>query len=391
MEHPNAQNLKYGIIYMYSDRSLSPGVHDPEAFVEQFVHPLQVKWIDEPGRSDLLLIARRFNVGNIGQYATVSMTLSRMNRSGGWFEAIHRFANELMGVTDMGEGDIVINEYDFGHDYTDQSSVFGSVHEYSMPKPSAAPQDHTRVESSPEIKAKRLLVKRMKDKLKSILPDDNFEEEVAPRKPKENKRAYHEVQRLEDEERRELAGIEREREEALERIKRDIINYIARYHDDPKELMGELLRGKVVVGQPGRVLVNGDMKVVLPEYDEMEIKMPAMSHTLYILFMKLRKQGTGGIVLKNIDQYRDDIINIYRLVKPGASGRRVAQSVDNVCDPLSDSLNQAISRGNRCIRSVITDKRLVEQYMITGTRGEEYGIALDPELMELPRAVTSPE
>jgi hypothetical protein len=155
--------------------------------------------------------------------------------------------------------------------------------------------------------------------------------------------------------------------------------------------MGELLRGKVVVGQPGRVLVNGDMKIVLPEYDEMEVKMPAMSRTLYILFMKLRKQGMDGIVLKNIDQYRDDIINIYNLVKPGASERRVAQSVENLCDPLSDSLNQAISRVNRCIKSVITDKKLVEQYMITGNRGAKYGIALDPELIALPRAVTGAE
>ena len=196
---------------------------------------------------------------------------------------------------------------------------------------------------------------------------------------------------LQEEEIAEVSRLEHERKMALERIKRDIVNYIARYHDDPKELMGELLRGKVVVGQPGRVLVNGDMKIVLPEYDEMEVKMPAMSRTLYILFMKLRKQGMDGIVLKNIDQYRDDIINIYNLVKPGARESRVAQSVDNLCDPLSDSLNQAISRVNRCIKSVITDKKLVEQYMITGNKGKEYGIALDSELIALPRAVTGAE
>ena len=390
IEHPNAQNLKYGIIYLYSDRRLSHGVHNPEAIVEKFVYPLQVKWIDEPGSSDLLLIARRFNVGNIGQYATVSLTLSRTNRSGGWFEAIRHFADVLMGVTDIGEGDIVIDEFGNGYDYGGKSSVFNSMCEEAPTMPSAAPQDHTRVECSQENKAKQGLVKRLKEKLDSFLPEEKIVEDTVPRKPK-NKRAYHEAQPLEDEERRELAGIEREREQALERIKRDIVNYIARYHDDPKELMGELLRGKVVVGQPGRVLVNGDMKIVLPEYDEMEVKMPAMSRTLYILFMKLRKQGMDGIVLKNIDQYRDDIIDIYNLVKPGARERRVAQSVDNLCDPLSDSLNQAISRVNRCIKSVITDKKLVEQYMITGTRGAKYGIALDPELIALPRAVTGAE
>lgn len=376
MDQPNLQNLKYGIIYLYSDRSLSLGQHDPEAIVNKFVSPLQVEWIDEPGREDLLLIARRFNVGNIGQYATVSLTLSRMNRSGGWFEAIHRFADVLMGFSDAGEGNIKLNENDFGHRYEQNTSVFGAA-------PEATPQDHTRVESAGRRlaeKAAKWLTKRAKHDI--IL---------SPTEVRECPMPSIEPDLLEEEESRELTRIERERKRALERIKNEIVNYIATYHDDPKVLVAELLRGKVVVGTPGRVLVNGDMKVVLPEFDEMEIKMPAMSRTLYILFMKLRKQGIGGIVLKNIDEYRDDIIDIYNLVKPGADDRRVAQSVDNLCDPFSDSLNQAISRVNRCIKSVITDKKLVQQYMITGTRGEEYSIALDSELLELPRAVTGVE
>ena len=151
--------------------------------------------------------------------------------------------------------------------------------------------------------------------------------------------------------------------------------------------MAQLLRGKVVVGQPGRVLVNGDMKIVLPEYDEMEIEMPAMCRTIYILFMKNRKQGNAGIVLKNIDEFKDDILDIYSLVKPGANDRRVAQSVNNICDPFSDSLNQTISKVNRCIKNVITDKELVKAYMITGIKGEPYSIDLLPEYLELPRAV----
>ena len=386
MEQPDLQNLKYGIIYLYSDRSLSPGMHDPEAIVEKYVHPLQVKSIDEPGRRDLLLIARRFNVGNIGQYATVSLSLSRMKRSGGWFEAISRFADALMGVSDMGEGDIVIDENDYGCHYVDQSSVFSSMCEEAPPMPTAAPQDHTRVESaSPKGRWKRFH-ERLQDWMSEA------DDVCAPLTQVKNKKSYSvEEDPIQKEERVEVERLEREREEALERIKREIVNYIARYHDDPKELMVELLRGKVVVGQPGRVLVNGDMKVVLPQYDEMEIKMPAMCRALYILFMKQRKQGAGGIVLKNIDEHRDDIIDIYNLVKPGANERRVRRSVNNLCDPLGDSLNQVISRINRCIKNVITDKELAKQYTIQGTKGETYSIALDPEYLELPRAVTGTE
>ena len=375
MEQPNQQNLKYGIIYLYSDRSLSPGMHDPEAIVRKFVSPLQVEWIDEPGRDDLFMIARRFNVGNIGQYATVSLSLSRMNRSGGWFEAIQHFADALMGVTDAGDGDIVIDENDFGYRYFDQTSVFGSARE-------AAPQDHTRVESSSRSGRWRKFHDRMRD-LMAEAEEKCITHSLEPRQGISD----DQVDLIQEEEDNELERLERERTKALERIRHDIVNYIARYHDDPKELMAELLRGKVVVGRPGRVLINGDMKVVLPEYDEMEIEMPAMCRTLYILFMKQRKLGHDGIVLKNMHEFRDEMIELYGLVKPGANESRVEHSIDNLCDPFSDSLNQTISRINRCIKNVITDKVIVRDYIISGSRGEPYHIGLDPQYLELPRAV----
>ena len=79
------------------------------------------------------------------------------------------------------------------------------------------------------------------------------------------------------------------------------------------------------------------------------------------------------------------------MVKPGASEERILQTVDNLCDPLGDSLNQMISRINRCIKNVITDKALADKYIVKGTRGEPYGIALEPDYLELPRAVTGLE
>lgn len=382
METAHPQDLKYGIIYLYSDRRYSSGIHNPESIVEKFVYPLQVKWIDEPGRDDILMIARRFNVGNIGHYATVSLTLSRMNRSGGWFEAIRRFADELMGVTDAGDGDIVINEEDYGIHYYGQPSVFEGVSE-------AAPQDKTSVKSS-----KLRQWKKWGDKLRDLMTagddDDGGASVVSSSKSivchKEEAAPLPDL--LQEEEDVEVLRLEHNRKEALERIRHEIVSYIAQYHEDPKELMAELLRGKVIVGQPGRLLVNGDMNIVLPEYDEMKIEMPAMCRTLYILFMKHRKQGGEGIILKNMDDYRGEIMDIYSLVKPGADERRVLRSVANLCDPFSDSLNQTISRINRCVKNVIPDKELAKNYLVAGRRGEPYGIALAPEYLELPRAVT---
>ena len=378
------QDLKYGIIYLYCDRSLLSGSQGIEDVVNKFVRPMQVEWIDEPGREDLFLIARRFNVGNIGHYATVSLSLSPRNQSGAWFKAINHFADVLMGVADTDDGDIELNEKDYGI----QSDIPYPVAPEACCQKSA-PQDHTRVESSRKGNRWARFHERLRNFMTKAKDEVVLWDECQDIVMADSSIAAPECDLLQEQEDDEVLRLEYERKRALERIKRDIVNYIAHYHEDPQELMAELLRGKVVVGQPGRVLVNGNMKIVLPEYDEMEIEMPAMCRTLYILFMKNRKQGNVGIVLKNIDEFKDEILDIYSLVKPGADDRRVAQSVNNLCDPFGDSLNQTISRINRCIKNVITDKELAKAYTITGVKGEPYSIGLSPECIELPRAVNS--
>ena len=376
MEHLNQQDLKYGVIYVFFDPVRKAFLDRGAGLFEKIVHPFEVQWIEEPGRGldNTSLVARRFNVGNTGQYATVTLRLSPDNPRGVQFDALNEFRDKLFEVNDMNDGDIVIDEDDF----VPRSFIrsHGWEAQFDVAPRSAAPQDKTRVESPTKRVAKKAS-RWLKDRF-------DYAEEAAD-----------ECQMIEDstpdllqEEGAEIRQMERERKATLERIRREIINYVAQYHEDPKELLQELLHGKVIVGQPGRVLVNGDMKIVLPEYDEMEIEMPAMCRTLYILFMKLRKQGDGGLVLRNIDEYREEILDIYGLVKPGANDQRVRKTVENLCNPFSDSLNQMISRTNRCVRSVILDKELAKQYIIAGNRGEEYGIALDPQYLELPRAVT---
>ena len=376
MEHLNHQDLKYGVIYVFFDPVRKAFLDRGAGLFEKIVHPFEVQWIEEPGRGldNTSLVARRFNVGNTGQYATVTLRLSPDNPRGVQFDALNEFRDKLFEVNDMNDGDIVIDEDDF----VPRSFIrsHGWEAQFDVAPRSAAPQDKTRVESPTKRVAKKAS-RWLKDRF-------DYAEEAAD-----------ECQMIEDptpdllqEEGDEIWQMERERKASLQRIRREIINYVAQYHEDPKELLQELLHGKVIVGQPGRVLVNGDMKIVLPEYDEMEIEMPAMCRTLYILFMKLRKQGDGGLVLRNIDEYREEILDIYGLVKPGANDQRVRKTVENLCNPFSDSLNQMISRTNRCVRSVILDKELAKQYIIAGNRGEEYGIALDPQYLELPRAVT---
>ncbi|MBQ7205152.1 MAG: hypothetical protein IJS04_04840, partial [Muribaculaceae bacterium] len=360
--------------------------------------------------------ARRFNVGNMGRYATVQLHLNRYGRSDSYslLAAVHTFSDCLSDVMNDGQGDVIINE----REYSDRnepprgawgastsSTPLGNVLERF--EVDSAPQDHTRVERPHKLnriqfhidsqsrrkeEEEKLQEERLRDAddSMSILSEDDLmcymEDDESPVLPTIAESS--DVQTLEVEEIRETREIESEYERDVRDLRARIVAFIAKYHQDPEQVMSVMLEGKVLLGQtPGRLLVNGDMKIVLPDYDEMEIKMPAMCRTLYILFMKHRVMGQGGFELKNIDLYRDEIVDIYSLVKPGADEERVRRTVDNLCDPFSNALNETISRANGFIKKCIVDKNLQKQYLISGVRGEEYSIGLDPAMMTVPRAI----
>lgn len=487
------QDLKYGIIYVIGNPKQTYNLRWFATMIEPMIRPLSLEWVETMDVDHTRIVARRFNVGNLGKYATVQLHLNKYGRSDSYslLAAVHAFSDCLQDVMDDSEGDVIIKEEDYsdrnalpeGKWGQSESSVpFGDVlHEIGMPE-TDMPQDHTRVElrtpkfnkfnrhytpsptSAPDLtgdekpslgkrlkKLGRKLRKKVQNEEEDIILREESkclrrekeerarrkEEERARREEEErarreeeqriswqqekriledevsyvdywgaegggfeisedvvssNQMRYHaepETLDIEAEEVREFERINSEYEQDVKDLRARIVAFIAKYHKDPQQVMTMMLEGKVLIGgTPGHLLVNGDMKIVLPEYDELEIKMPAMCRTLYILFMKHRVLSGRGIVLKNIDEYRDEIIEIYRLVKPGANERNVEESVNNLCDPLSDSLNQKISKANRCVRNIITDKELAKLYTITGPRGGEYSIGLAPELMTLPRAVT---
>ncbi len=485
------QDLKYGIIYVIGNPKQTYNLRWFATMIEPMIRPLSLEWVETWDVDHTLIVARRFNVGNLGKYATVQLHLNKYGRSDSFslLAAVHAFSDCLQDVMDDSEGDVIIKEESYsdrnalpeGKWGQSESSVpLGDVlHEIGMPE-TDMPQDHTRVElRSPKFSPKfnkfnrqyspsrssktdstgdekpslgkrlkklgRKLRKKTQEEEENIILIEETkclrreETERLRREKEERERARREVEErarreeakrisreedfsyadywgegggvetlrdvvssdqmryhaepetldIEAEEVREFERINSEYEQDVKDLRTRIVAFIAKYHKDPQQVMTMMLEGKVLIGStPGHLLVNGDMKIVLPEYDELEIKMSAMCRTLYILFMKHRVLSGKGIVLKNIDEYRDEIIEIYRLVKPGANERNVEESVNNLCDPLSDSLNQKISKANRCVRNVITDKELAKQYIITGPRGGEYSIGLAPELMTLPRAVT---
>lgn len=125
-----------------------------------------------------------------------------------------------------------------------------------------------------------------------------------------------------------------------------------------------------------KLVVTDDFRIVLPDYHELEIKMEPLVKAVYLLFLKHPK----GIMFKYLPDYRKELTEIYVKLKPYGLSDRVVQSIEDVTNPLLNSINEKCAR----IRGAFVgqfDDRMARHYYIDGRRGEAKKIALPRDLV----------
>lgn len=168
----------------------------------------------------------------------------------------------------------------------------------------------------------------------------------------------------------------------IEKLRAQIMGLIVKYHEDPTPWLAVQLRGKYVLSADGlsRLVVNGNLDIVLPDYDECIVKMDSSCKALYVLFLR----HTEGIVLKQMADYRDELRQILDIVKDHSEDKRDSV-VDNMCDSTKNVLNQKISKIKSAFRAKLPVGKVYAPYVVKGRQGGVYGIELDRTLVTLPR------
>lgn len=113
----------------------------------------------------------------------------------------------------------------------------------------------------------------------------------------------------------------------------------------------------------------------LTDYNK-EVKLEPIVKAIYLLFLN----HPEGIAFKCLPDYREELTQIYVKLKPLGMNDRVLQSIEDVTNPLLNSINEKCSRV-RAAFSAIVDASLVEQYIIIGKSGEAKKIALPRDLV----------
>jgi hypothetical protein len=104
--------------------------------------------------------------------------------------------------------------------------------------------------------------------------------------------------------------------------------------------------------------------------------MEPLVKAVYILFLN----HPEGIVFKELTDYREELLDIYKQLKPLGLNQRTIQSIEDVTNPLLNSINEKCAR----IRSSFIKEfveGLARNYFVTGERGEAKKITLPRDLI----------
>ena len=124
-----------------------------------------------------------------------------------------------------------------------------------------------------------------------------------------------------------------------------------------------------------KLTVSKNYRIYLGD-NRVEVHMEPLVKSVYLLFLK----HPEGIVFKNLPDYRQELTKIYSEVRPWGLTERAIQSIEDVTNPLLNSINEKCAR----IRGAFLgqfDDRMAKHYYITGERGEAKRITLPRELV----------
>lgn len=125
-----------------------------------------------------------------------------------------------------------------------------------------------------------------------------------------------------------------------------------------------------------KVIIDSNFRIVLSDYNNLEIKMPTLSKVVFIFFLR----HPEGILFKEIKDHWWEIHSIYHKVTNRSSTDTLTQSLNDLLNPISNSLNEKCSRLKEAFVSVIGDD-LAKYYYVTGERGRLKSIKLPRELV----------
>ncbi|MDR2026783.1 MAG: hypothetical protein LBQ01_04390 [Prevotellaceae bacterium] len=132
-----------------------------------------------------------------------------------------------------------------------------------------------------------------------------------------------------------------------------------------------------------RIVIDSDYRIFLPDYGSMEICMTTLPKSLFILFLR----HPEGIILKHLSDCKQELLQIYKTISNRTDLIFMSDSIERLCNPADSSINEKLSRIREAFIRKMSGSN-ASNYCVTGPRGEKKRIALNRELVSMPKVLT---
>ena len=124
-----------------------------------------------------------------------------------------------------------------------------------------------------------------------------------------------------------------------------------------------------------QLVITRNYKIFLGD-ERREVHLEPLVKSVYLLFLKHQE----GIIFKDLPDYRKELALIYNKVRPWGLTDRTLKSIEDVTNPMLNSINEKCARIRRTFVTMF-DSSVAEQYYIKGARGKAKKITLPRELV----------
>lgn len=109
------------------------------------------------------------------------------------------------------------------------------------------------------------------------------------------------------------------------------------------------------------IAISDDYKITFTKYNHLELPLSHLTKVIYILFCK----HPEGIHIKELNNYRDELISLYNRISNQLDYDKIIKSIDDLIDPDNNSIYTHLSRIKSTLHQIM-DAKYAEQYIITG-------------------------